>query len=310
MVPNEVQLMVKELLEDIELHGAVPNYPKKSHEYYEYYEWLNNKKLQLLTVSKYLSDDTASNLRELEIEYDYPSTISSATAVLRSLVPIVRCEVCTDETVICDSQEGLPNKLYQCHVFISHKAEEKRTATELKHALEDTYGMSCFVAHEDIEPTKTWINEMERGLASYDALVYLSSALSNESAWCQQEIGWAMGRQIPLISISLDGCNPPAFLGQKQAIQANGHSVTELAKKVFESLLKSPVSSPVVNGLVIRLANSSSYSESGEIADLLALVASFNEGQKEGIKTAIKENRQVREAEYGRMPERLRNMLA
>ena len=45
--------------------------------------------------------------------------------------------------------------------FISHKAKDKKLANEIKQCL-DSYGIASFVSHEDIEPMKEWVAEIER----------------------------------------------------------------------------------------------------------------------------------------------------
>jgi hypothetical protein len=57
-------------------------------------------------------------------------------------------------------------------VFLSHKAEVKKETAELKDRLL-LFGVSCFVAHEDIHPTKAWQDEIENALASMDGFVAL-----------------------------------------------------------------------------------------------------------------------------------------
>ena len=57
-------------------------------------------------------------------------------------------------------------------LFLSHKSQIKTKVAELKKELE-VYGISCFVAHKDIKPTKKWQDEIESALSSMDALVAL-----------------------------------------------------------------------------------------------------------------------------------------
>src|SRR4051812_48308973 len=45
-------------------------------------------------------------------------------------------------------------------LFISHLAIHRKEASEIKIALQ-AYGVSAFVAHNDIEPTSEWQNEIE-----------------------------------------------------------------------------------------------------------------------------------------------------
>lgn len=55
-------------------------------------------------------------------------------------------------------------------LFLSHLSSFKKTASLLQIALKP-YGISGFVAHVDIEPTKEWLEEIEAGLSSMDAFL-------------------------------------------------------------------------------------------------------------------------------------------
>lgn len=48
-------------------------------------------------------------------------------------------------------------------LFVSHLSEWKQYAAELQKELL-AFGVSCFVAHTDIEPTKEWLDEIETAL--------------------------------------------------------------------------------------------------------------------------------------------------
>ena len=57
-------------------------------------------------------------------------------------------------------------------LFISHVSAIKDKASLLQKALLD-FDISGFVAHEDIEPTREWMIEIEKALFSMDALAAL-----------------------------------------------------------------------------------------------------------------------------------------
>ena len=75
-------------------------------------------------------------------------------------------------------------------VFLSHKDSVKKTATTLKEGLR-VFGVSAFVAHKDIHPTKQWQDEIEAALASMDAFVAFMSKTFHDSNWTDQEVGYA-----------------------------------------------------------------------------------------------------------------------
>lgn len=101
-------------------------------------------------------------------------------------------------------------------VFLSHKTEVKRQTSELKSQLE-IFGCSAFVAHEDIHPTKAWQDEIESALATMDAFVALLTDGFHDSLWTDQEVGFAVGRGIPIIAVRL-GRDPYGFIGKFQAM--------------------------------------------------------------------------------------------
>lgn len=120
-------------------------------------------------------------------------------------------------------------------VFISHLTENKESATYLKSNLAK-YGIDCFVAHEDIEPSKLWQTEIEKALASMDLLCAILTPNFYLSKWCDQEVGIALGRAIPTLSIK-KGADPHGFIGKYQAIKAKT-TADAVAKDVFDTICK------------------------------------------------------------------------
>jgi hypothetical protein len=101
-------------------------------------------------------------------------------------------------------------------VFLSHKAEVKRETSQVKDRLA-SFGISCFVAHEDIHPTMQWQDEIENALATMDAFVALMTDNFHESDWTDQEVGYAFARGIPIVAVRL-GRNPYGFIGKFQGL--------------------------------------------------------------------------------------------
>jgi len=123
-------------------------------------------------------------------------------------------------------------------LFISHLSSFKKTIGHLKTALEK-YGISSFVAHEDIEPTKEWQDEIEKGLFSMDALCAVLMPGFKESNWTDQEIGVAIGRGTLVIPIRKK-LDPYGFIGKYQGFQSLGKNVEEVAEGIFMIISKNP----------------------------------------------------------------------
>ena len=122
----------------------------------------------------------------------------------------------------------------EVRVFISHKAEYKVLANDVKSSFRN-YGFASFVAHEDIEPMLEWQSEIERALFSMDLFVALLTDKFNESNWTDQEIGVAIGRQVPVIPVRI-GQDPYGFIGKYQAIQES--NAPKIVDEIIEYLLR------------------------------------------------------------------------
>ena len=106
-----------------------------------------------------------------------------------------------------------------CRVFITHLWEHRGDAVDLKTSLQG-WGIDGFVAHRDINPGSEWIRVITAALHSCHALVALLHDGFKKSDWCDQEVGAALGRRIPVIPIRID-MNPYGLLGSLQAIPWN-----------------------------------------------------------------------------------------
>lgn len=120
-------------------------------------------------------------------------------------------------------------------VFISHVSKYKESASNLKLLLEP-YGISAFVAHEDIKPSKEWEVEIEKALFSMNALCAILTPDFGESSWCDQECGYAFGRNVLTIPIE-KGQLPYGMFGKIQAIKSEGKNAQQIAEKVFEAIV-------------------------------------------------------------------------
>ncbi|MDP1678906.1 MAG: toll/interleukin-1 receptor domain-containing protein [Candidatus Nitrotoga sp.] len=119
-------------------------------------------------------------------------------------------------------------------VFFSHKSEVKKETAALKDGLR-LFGISCFVAHEDIHPTQTWQDEIEYALASMDGFVALMTENFHDSDWTDQEVGFAVARGIPIIAVRL-GKDPYGFIGKLQGLSSTWQtSDVDIVKVLIKS---------------------------------------------------------------------------
>lgn len=177
-------------------------------------------------------------------------------------------------------------------VFLCHISIQRKYAAELQEALE-RFGMSTFVAHNDIEPTTEWQNEIETALSTCEVLIALMHDGFKESNWTSQEVGFAMGRGLPVFSIRFDQ-DPYGFIGRFQAFNGNGKTVYTLSKEIFEVLFQHKQTRRKMSEVIVSLFESSySFQNAKENMALLEQLVTWNSNYSERIERAVKNNDQI-----------------
>lgn len=121
-------------------------------------------------------------------------------------------------------------------LFISHISKDKDKAKRLKDALAK-YQIASFVAHEDIHPTLEWQSEIEKALRTMEAFVAIHTPGFSQSIWTQQEIGFAVGRGIKIISLRM-GEDPTGFISKHQALPRRNRRAEEIADEMYQLMIE------------------------------------------------------------------------
>lgn len=177
-------------------------------------------------------------------------------------------------------------------LFLSHVSVYKVRIEELKSVL-SRYGISAFVAHEDIEPNREWQNEIELALDSMHALCALLTPEFHGSDWTDQEVGFALGRGVPVISVRL-GLDPYGFIGKNQGLGGKLDSTAPLASSILGILMREDRTKSIMcDALVGALVRATSFATAKQVATALLAVKGLSLGQLGRLKTAARENLQV-----------------
>lgn len=177
-------------------------------------------------------------------------------------------------------------------LFLSHVSKHKVQVSKLKSALLER-GISAFVAHEDIEPSREWQNEISLALRSMDALAALITPEFHGSNWTDQEIGWALGRGVPVIAVRL-GTDPYGFVGKLQAVPGTLDAPASLADSILQALLRSNQShGQMRRALVQAFENSDSFATAKTLKDIVVAITDFTDDEKGQLRAACASNYQV-----------------
>lgn len=140
-------------------------------------------------------------------------------------------------------------------LFISHISQDKAKATRLKECL-SPYSISGFVAHEDIHPTLEWQGEIERALRTMDAFIAIHTPGFSKSVWTQQEIGFAVGRGVKIISFKI-GEDPTGFISKNQTLPRNKRSAEGIAREIDMLLSDDALTNTTLNAAKKPLSSAS-----------------------------------------------------
>jgi hypothetical protein len=170
-------------------------------------------------------------------------------------------------------------------VFLSHKTEVKCETAELKRCLQK-FGIFAFVAHEDIHPTKEWQDEIESALETMDAFVALLTDKFHDSAWTDQEVGFAFCRNVPIIAVRL-GMDPYGFIGKFQALSCDWSTApVEIVKLLIPH-------EKYLNSYLSAVEKCSSFNDGNDLANILPTIETLSTEQEKRLVNAYNTNAEV-----------------
>ena len=177
-------------------------------------------------------------------------------------------------------------------LFVSHLAAHKVSAAKFQEASLE-FGISCFVAHNDIEPTQEWQTQIETALATCDAVVALLHPDFHKSNWTDQEIGFGMGRGVPVVAVRL-GQDPYGFIGRFQAFNGQGENAPALAKELFDAFRKGKQTQRRMSDVLVGLfEESGSFAQAKERVGYVEELTTWDPSYVSRLRAALKNNSQI-----------------
>jgi hypothetical protein len=192
-------------------------------------------------------------------------------------------------------------------LFLSHISAYKVETSDLAANLL-RYGVTGFVAHEDIEPTKEWEDEIRLALTTCDAFACLLTDGFGSSKWTDQEVGFAIGRGTLVVPIRL-GMDPYGFMARHQGYSGLGVSRAEIANALIKILAKHDLTRvKMAHALVASFEHSDSFATAKQRVGNLDLVQRWSAELVERVNQAVIDNYQIAHA-FG-VPEHVRRLVS
>lgn len=180
----------------------------------------------------------------------------------------------------------------QVRLFISHSEAHREFASDVAREL-GVVGVHGFVAQEAIAVSKPWQEEIEQALGSMHALVLLAHAEAIASPWCNQEVGWAQGRGVPVFVIRL-GVDPEGVLSSRQWPSGVDLTARQVANQISKWLSTiDELGEVMVSGLFSALQGSGDYLSSGATSERIASLSGLTEDQWSRLDQIFWSNDQV-----------------
>jgi hypothetical protein len=181
-------------------------------------------------------------------------------------------------------------------LFLSHVSAHKVSVGKLGDGL-SIYGVSAFVAHDDIEPSLEWRDEIEIALRSMDALAALVTPEFHASFWTDQEVGWAFGRGVLALPVML-GATPYGFLVKFQGVPGGDlERPGDLAALIVKALLRNRQTyDEMRRALIAAFTVVVSYEQARLVSKLLVKLTAFTDEEKARIWQAYDDNGQIKDS--------------
>jgi hypothetical protein len=186
-----------------------------------------------------------------------------------------------------------PDRMFR--LFLSHVSAHRVAVGKLKDELARR-GVAAFVAHEDIEPSLEWQNEIELALRSMHALAALITPDFHASLWTDQEMGWAFGRGLQVIPIRL-GANPYGLAGKVQGLSGDLDLPAPLSSSIVDVLIKNQQThGEMRRALAFAFSNASSFAMAKALCAHVVQINDFTEEEIATLQNACTANGQVANA--------------
>jgi hypothetical protein len=204
--------------------------------------------------------------------------------------------------------------------FLSHVHENREFAGEVKGFLPH-FGISGFVAHADINPSKQWRGAIKEALATCHIFVAFIDDGFHQSQWCDQEVGWALSRDIPILPVrprdfDRSAVRKDGFLEEHQDVfldDASGRLSYWIAEQVFNSFVTHARTREVgVMALAEAFVNSGSFDQTRRLWSIIERQTLIESPQLRRLEYAVQTNRQVYEAvvpHKGQVPQLVRELV-
>lgn len=186
-----------------------------------------------------------------------------------------------------------PRRLPTLRVFLSYHHADQKLAGKIRGELE-TLGVVAFLAHQDINASHEWEDEILRELHRCHAFLPVLTKRFRRSKWTDQETGLAIGHGKVVLPLRVD-MNPYGFASRFQAFRFRlGKALKKSCVALFKTLRADRrLRSRAINSLVYALGASTDFIDSRDKSALLLESSPLSKAQMNEALRVSDKNSQV-----------------
>ncbi|MCW4015286.1 MAG: toll/interleukin-1 receptor domain-containing protein [Candidatus Bathyarchaeota archaeon] len=174
-------------------------------------------------------------------------------------------------------------------VFVSYSNDDKILAGRIKLILEG-YGLSVFLAHDDIPPLCDWQMEISKNLKKCDVFLPILTHSFCESEWCDQETGMAFALDKLIVPLKVD-IAPYGFINKIQACKLDVDRPKRTCHKIIEVLKANQFSDRLFDCLLRDLESAPTFDYANKTLEQISEYEKINKKQiNQIIRIAIRNN--------------------
>ncbi|UTM37640.1 toll/interleukin-1 receptor domain-containing protein [Rhodococcus pyridinivorans] len=185
-----------------------------------------------------------------------------------------------------------PTNAEPLFVFASHLSMHKRLIWDVSQEMK-VFGIELFVAHVSIPDDSPWQDEIPNGLNKAHAAVAFLHKGFKESDWCDQEVGWLLGRGVPVLGLTFD-IGPYGPMGRLQAAPAGKLTPEQIADNLVTRLSAKPqLQANLTASFIQGLHKSGRFRDTDRIWEQLREFTGLGSQQCADLLAATQDNHQV-----------------
>lgn len=178
-------------------------------------------------------------------------------------------------------------------IFFSYSNKDREIVGELKKHLK-VIGFEIFLAHEDINPSLEWPDEIIKNLKECDIFIPYLTENFKESEWTDQETGIAISEGKFPIPLKVN-FPPYGFIKNIQGLKFNPDNVEDMAIEIVKTIINSKKFGNLKEFFIEQFVNSNSYYVTKKRVGILSLYNDFSDEQVKFICKKSIENNQIHE---------------